>query len=169
MMVSRQRREDPHDRRALVGYGAFEGRQGRRVPGLELDVGAGVDEPADAGRVAPERRVMERRGAGRGLLVDLRAVHKQSVDDLGEAVVRGAGERVVAVGAFDVDVSSTLNAGLDGLEVLAPDGLVDAHGARGAGLAGRPRDALPDLAVVEVDRHFGARDAADLAGVELAI
>ena len=62
---------DPHDGRAFVGYGAFEGRQGRRVPGREVDVGAGVDEPADAGRVAPERRVVQGRGAGRGLLVHL--------------------------------------------------------------------------------------------------
>mmetsp|Transcript_22131 Transcript_22131/g.62247 ORF Transcript_22131/g.62247 Transcript_22131/m.62247 type:complete len:231 (+) Transcript_22131:484-1176(+) len=170
MELLRQRREDPHDGGALVADGAFEGRQGRRVPGREVDVGAGVDEPADAGRVAPERRVVEGCRAGRGLLVDLRASHKQSVDYLREAVVRGARERVVAVGALNVDVSSTLNARLDGPEVLAPDRLVEARGARGAGRAGRPRDALPDVAVVEEDGHdAGARHAADLARVELAI
>ena len=135
-----------------------------------MDVGTGVDEPADAGRVAPERRVVERRRAGRGLLVDLRASLKQSVDDLREAVVCGVRERVVAVRSFDIYISPGLDAHLDGPEVLAPDRLVDAHGARGAGRAGRPRDARARVAVVEEDGHdAGARDAADLARVELTV
>ena len=36
-------REDPHDGRAFVADGTFEGVKGG-VPGLEVDVGAGVDE-----------------------------------------------------------------------------------------------------------------------------
>merc|ERR1719146_219988 len=104
------------------------------------------------------------------MLVDLRASLKQSVDDLRETVVCGARERVVAVRALHIDVSSTLNAFLDGPEVLAPDRLVDAHGARGAGRAGRPRDARARVAVVEENCHdAGARDAADLARVELTV